>query len=147
MRAVKEALVPVCSSLQAPASPGLLRMPNVQHLHTPVEGLLASEGNALELAGLLQPTPACGGYPRDAALALIRRYEPFDRGWYAGGAGWTDAKGSGEFTVAIRSGVVRGDKAVLYAGCGILPGSDPEREYRESCLKLRPMLWALDSRT
>ena len=142
--ALREALAPLCSSLSAPDQPGLLRMPNVQHLHTPVEGVLAGESHVLELVERLHPTPAAGGLPQQAALSLIRSYEPFDRGWYAGPVGWVDGRGGGEFAVAIRSALLREDEALLYAGCGIVAGSDPEREYQESCLKLQPMLWAIN---
>lgn len=144
VQAVREALEPVCSSLNVPNWPELLHMPNVQHLHTPIRGTLVGGANVLELAERLHPTPAAGGLPRHAALSLIRRYEPFDRGWYAGPLGWIDGQGNGEFAVAIRSALIRGREAHLYAGCGIVAGSDPEREYAESCLKLRPMLWALN---
>ncbi len=144
VRAVGDALGPLCSRLSVPAMPGLLRMPNVQHLYTPVEGVVNGERHVLELVERLHPTPAAGGLPRDAALRLIRSYETFDRGWYAGPVGWVDGRGGGEFVVAIRSALLRGNEALLYAGCGIVAGSDPQREYEESCLKLRPMLWALN---
>jgi isochorismate synthase len=146
VQAVREALAPVCSSFCAPETPGLLRMPNVQHLHTPVRGTLRGQTSILELVERLHPTPAAGGLPREAALPLIRRYEPFGRGWYAAPVGWLDALGDGEFAVAIRSALIRGQEALLYAGCGIVAASDPDREYAESCLKLRPMLWALGDR-
>jgi len=146
VRALRDALGPLCSRLDVPATPGLLRMPNVQHLHTPVEGVMEGEWHVIELAERLHPTPAAGGLPRQAALPLIRSYEGFDRGWYAGPVGWVDARGEGEFAVAIRSALLRGNEAVLYAGCGIVAGSEPEREYEESCLKMRPMLWALNGK-
>ena len=146
VRAVCQALAPLCSDLAVPETPGLLRMPNVQHLHTPVLGVLRDEAHILEIVERLHPTPASGGLPRQAALSLIRRYEPFDRGWYAGPVGWIDGHGGGEFAVAIRSALLSGNEALLYAGCGIVAGSDPDLEYRESCLKLRPMLWALNGK-
>ena len=77
------------------------------------------------------------------AMAMIREVEGMDRGWYAAPVGWIDARGEGEFAVAIRSALLRGSQAVLFAGCGIVAGSDPEREYAESSLKLRPILSAL----
>ncbi len=144
VRALRADLQPLCSQLDIPEAPGLLRLPNVQHLYTPIEGTLSAERGVLELAERLHPTPAAGGLPREAALPLIRQWERFDRGWYAGPAGWVDGRGEGEFAVAIRSALIRGQEAFLYAGCGIVAGSDPEREYAESCLKLRPMLWALN---
>jgi menaquinone-specific isochorismate synthase len=84
-----------------------------------------------------------GGYPREIALALIREREGFDRGWYAGPIGWVDWRGDGEFAVAIRSALTQGNEAYLFAGCGIMGDSDPEREYAESGWKLQPMLTAL----
>lgn len=144
VRALRDALGPLCHSLSVPATPNLLSMPNVQHLHTPVVGAVNGELNVLELVERLHPTPATGGLPTSAALPLIRSYENFDRGWYAGPVGWVDGRGGGEFAVAIRSALLGGNQALLYAGCGIVAGSDPEREYEESCLKLRPMLWALN---
>ncbi|HEY5640241.1 MAG TPA: isochorismate synthase, partial [Dehalococcoidia bacterium] len=144
VQALRDGLEPLCSRLDIPEAPGLLRLPNVQHLHTPIEGVLSTERGVLELVERLHPTPAAGGLPRDAALPLIRQLESFDRGWYAGPVGWVDGRGDGEFAVAIRSALIRRQEAFLYAGCGIVAGSDPEREYSESCLKLRPMLWALN---
>lgn len=146
VEALREALGPLCSRLEIPLAPTLLRMPNVQHLHTPVAGVLAVEADILDLVARLHPTPAAGGVPREAALSLIRAYEPFDRGWYAGPLGWLDGRGGGEFAVAIRSALLRGNEAFLYAGCGIVSDSDPDLEYEESCLKLQPMLWALNGR-
>jgi isochorismate synthase len=144
--ALRNALGPVCAKVNIADTPTLFRMPNVQHLHTPIEGMLKEEAHVLELVERLHPTPAAGGLPRDTALPRIRSCEPFDRGWYAGPVGWMDARGSGEFVVAIRSALLRGSKALLYAGCGIVAGSDPDREYEESSLKLRAMQWALNGK-
>ncbi|HYM14192.1 MAG TPA: isochorismate synthase [Dehalococcoidia bacterium] len=141
---IAEALRPLCRRIDVPSEPRLMRMPNVQHLYTPVEGTLAGDVGALELVERLHPTPAVGGMPRTEALRLIQEHEPFDRGWYAGPIGWVDANGDGEFSVAIRSALIAGLEARLYAGCGIVAGSNPEREYDESTMKLRPMLWALN---
>ena len=84
-----------------------------------------------------------GGTPRDEALALIARLEPFDRGPYAGPVGWVDARGDGAFAVALRGAELRGDTAVLRAGAGIVAGSDPDAEWAETAAKLEPMLRAL----
>src|SRR5690606_33674097 len=84
-----------------------------------------------------------GGHPTDKALALIRELESADRGWYAGPVGWVDVRGEGEFAVAIRSALLAGERALLYAGCGVVADSDSESAFEESCLKLRPMLAAL----
>jgi len=142
--ALRDALQPLCASLDVPDEPRLLSMPNVQHLHTPVEGVLRNDVHILNLVDRLHPTPAVGGVPKAAACALIQTHEPFDRGWYAGPVGWFDGRGDGEFVVAIRSALLQGPDALLYAGCGIVDGSDPDREYAESRLKLEPMLWALN---
>lgn len=145
-RTLQDCLTPFCMRLSAPETPTLLRLPNVQHLYTPLEGVLKEDNDIFGLVERSHPTPATGGLPWETACALLRTYEGFDRGWYAGPVGWVDRHGSGEFVVAIRSALLRGHDARLYAGCGIVAGSDPEREYAESCLKLRPMLWALSNR-
>jgi isochorismate synthase len=123
--------------------PALLKLGNVQHLCTPITGDLINGYSVLDLVAQLHPTPAVGGRPRHAALQRIRQIEGLDRGWYAAPVGWIDAEGDGEFVVALRSALVRGDHATLFAGCGIVGDSDPELEYAESALKLRPMLSAL----
>ena len=143
---LQQTLAPYCPHLTAPDTPRLLRLPNVQHLHTSVEGVLKEACDIFTLVAALHPTPATGGLPGDTACTLLRTYEDFDRGWYAGPVGWVDGRGGGEFVVAIRSALLSGHDAQLFAGCGIVAGSDPEREYAESCLKLRPMLWALNSK-
>ena len=143
VRTLREALSAHCSSLHVPEVPRLLRLPDVQHLYTPLQGTLRAGSNVLNLVAQLHPTPGVGGVPRAAALDLIREQEGLSRGWYAGPIGWVDAHDGGEFVVGIRSALVRGSEAWLYAGCGIVKGSEPHREYEESCLKLRPMLTAL----
>ena len=143
VRTLREALSSHCLSLRVPETPRLLRLPDVQHLHTPLRGTLPAGFNVLDLVARLHPTPGVGGVPRRAALDLIRAQEGGGRGWYAAPIGWVDGGGGGEFVVGIRSALVRGSEARLYAGCGIVEGSDPEREYEESRLKLRPMLAAL----
>jgi isochorismate synthase len=143
VRTVVEALGPLCDQLDVAAAPSLLRLGNVQHLYTPVTGHLCSVCTLLDVVERLHPTPAVGGRPREAALALIREREGFDRGWYGGPVGWIDQRGEGEFAVAIRSALLHGTEATLFAGCGIVADSDPEREYAESRLKLKPMLSAL----
>lgn len=145
--ALRDTLAPLCTTLDMPDQPRLLLMPNVQHLHTPVAGTLIERRSVLDLVARLHPTPAAGGVPQAAAGSLIRSYESFDRGWYTGPVGWIDGRGGGEFVVAIRSALLREQDALLYAGCGIVAGSDPEREYQESRLKLEPMLWAMNGRS
>jgi menaquinone-specific isochorismate synthase len=143
-----ESLAPLCESLEIAPRPRLLRLSNVQHLYTPIAGKLAIRPDGtrpciLDLVAQLHPTPAVGGYPRPDALTLIRHREQLDRGWYAGPVGWLDRHGEGEFAVAIRSALLDGHEAHLFAGCGIVGDSDPASEYRESCLKLKAMLGAL----
>lgn len=143
---LREALMPYCSSLHVPGGPRLLQLSDVQHLHTPLQGTLNSDWSVLDLVARLHPTPGVGGVPRAEALDWIRRQEGLARGWYAGPIGWVDAGGSGEFVVGIRSALLRGSEAWLYAGCGIVEGSDPQREYEESSLKLRTMLASLSEK-
>ena len=143
VRTLDEALSSYCLSLQVPDAPQLLRLPDVQHLYTPLQGTLPAGSNILDLVARLHPTPGVGGVPRPEALGLIQNQERLGRGWYAGPIGWIDARGGGEFVVGIRSALVNGNEAWLYAGCGIVEGSAPRSEYEESCLKLRPMLAAL----
>jgi isochorismate synthase len=142
---LQEALAEACADVAMPAAPQLLKLPHVQHLYTPVTARLGPGGRLLALVARLHPTPAVGGTPRPAALAWIRAHEELDRGWYAAPVGWLDAAGDGEFAVALRSGLVDGATAHLFAGCGIMGDSDPAAEVAESRLKLRPMLTALEN--
>ena len=144
-RSLREALAALCSDIRQPEEPVLRKMANVQHLSTPVEATTDGPRHVLELVERLHPTAATAGLPRGRSLQLIREHEPFSRGWYAGPIGWIDAEGGGEFAVALRSALLRDDVASLYAGCGIVAGSDPDREYEESGLKLQAMLWALNA--
>jgi isochorismate synthase len=140
---VRSALEHLCSTVQVADTPHLLKLQNIQHLETPITGELLPGHSILEALHDLHPTPAVGGFPRDAALAEIRDHERLDRGWYAGPIGWIDKDGHGEFAVALRSGLIDGNKATLFAGCGIVDDSDPDNEYAESRLKLKVMLRAL----
>jgi menaquinone-specific isochorismate synthase len=120
--------------------PGILALPNVQHLRTAIEGELPEDLHILDLAAELHPTPAVGGTPREAAVPDIREWEPFPRGLFAGLSGWFDTRGNGEFAVGIRSALTRGSSARLYAGAGIVEGSEPEAELRETSLKMEALL-------
>lgn len=143
VQAIAEILAPLCDPLEVAPEPQLLRLDNVQHLMTPIAGRLSRPHHILELVARLHPSPAVAGHPRDVALRLLPQREALDRGWYAGPIGWMDARHQGEFAVAIRSALVRGAKASLYAGAGIVAGSDPEAELVETDLKLQPLLAAL----
>lgn len=120
--------------------PYVVKVANIQHLATPVRAQLARPLSAIELAGLLHPTPAVGGEPKAAALPAIPALEGIDRGWYAGPVGWTDASGDGEFCVALRCALASGATARLFAGCGIVRDSDPPAELAETEVKLGAML-------
>lgn len=145
VRALREALAPVCTELAVDESPALHRLANVQHLHSRALGWLRP-GLAfplLDLAARLHPTPAVAGSPREAARDWLRRHEGLARGWYAGALGWCDLRGDGELAVALRSAWLRGREARLYAGAGVVEGSDPESELRETRMKLEAVLAAL----
>ncbi len=117
------------------ASPGLRVLPNVQHLHTPITGELPLGGHILDIVEALHPTPAVGGVPLDAVVGLIAELEPFERGLYAGAIGYFDAVGNGEFCVGLRAGLVNEATARLFAGAGIVAGSNAEAEWRETEMK------------
>jgi salicylate biosynthesis isochorismate synthase/menaquinone-specific isochorismate synthase len=124
--------------------PEIVRFTNIQHLATTVEARLPGAApSALELAAALHPTPAVGGWPVAPALRIIDELEGMERGWYAGGVGWIDRRGDGEFAVALRCGLLWEDGARLYAGNGMMPDSDPAAELGETELKLRALLGAL----
>ncbi len=133
------------ASLQVDSAPRLLRLPNIQHLWTHIEGTLHPNQSVLDLVAALHPTPAVGGVPGEAALQLIHQLEGFERGWYAGPVGWVDADGNGDFVVAIRSGLFRGDTATLFGGAGIVADSDPDKEWEETGLKIQFLLNATRS--
>jgi salicylate biosynthesis isochorismate synthase/menaquinone-specific isochorismate synthase len=139
-RRIERALGPVSVWVAAADEPVLVKVQNVQHLATPIRAQLAAPVGAVELAGLLHPTPAVGGEPREVAEPLIPALEGLDRGWYAGAIGWTDLAEDGEFCVGLRCALLRGRTAHLYAGCGIVRDSDPEAELAESEVKFQALL-------
>jgi isochorismate synthase len=140
---VVDALRPFASQVAA-HGPEVVRFTNIQHLATSVHAdLNHPAATALELAAALHPTPAVGGWPREAADKLIDELEGMERGWYAGAVGWIDGRGDGEFAVALRCGLLWEDGARLYAGVGVMPDSDPARELEETELKFKALLTAL----
>ncbi|MEK6720680.1 MAG: isochorismate synthase [Chloroflexota bacterium] len=140
---LREQLLPITTELRISEAPRVLALRHVQHLVSEVEGTLRERVGLLQLAERLHPTPAVGGEPRELALAMIDEHEGFDRGWYAGPIGWLGADGDGELSVALRCGIVERTKATLFAGCGIVADSDPDREWAESTIKLRAVASAL----
>lgn len=137
---IVRALRPHAIWVTSAPDPGLVRVANIQHLGRPIRAQLASSLGAVELAGLLHPTPAVGAEPAGTGLALIPALEGFDRGWYAAPVGFADARGDGEFCVALRCALLRNRVARCYAGCGIVRDSDPQSELAESEVKLQVML-------
>ncbi|WP_200847029.1 isochorismate synthase MenF [Microbacterium sp. 18062] len=149
VRSVLEALGAHTSALRASEQPFTLKLPNVWHLATDVEGRLSGAASALDLVAALHPTAAVAGTPTPRAIEVIRRLEPFDRGRYAGPVGWIDAAGSGEWAIALRCAQFDPGEAgepiplTAYAGAGIVAGSDPESELLETRVKFRPIVDAL----
>ncbi|WP_120494182.1 isochorismate synthase [Microbacterium phyllosphaerae] len=147
VQSVLASLRPHTRVLAASEQPFLLKLPNLFHLATDVEGELADGGSSLDLVGALHPTAAVAGTPTSAAIAAIRELEPFDRGRYAGPVGWVDAAGNGEWAIALRcaqfSPAATDIAVTAYAGAGIVTGSDPESEMLETRVKFRPLVDAL----
>ena len=143
---VASALARYCTAMNVPDAPSVLQLPNVLHLASDITGVVQGDASALDLAIALHPTAAVCGTPTDLARATIAELEGFDRGRYAGPVGWQDAAGDGEFAIALRCGQidqVSRQSIRLYAGCGIVDGSDPAEEYEETQAKLIPMEQAL----
>jgi salicylate biosynthesis isochorismate synthase len=139
-RRIERTLEPVSLWTAVADEPVLVRVQNVQHLATPIRAQLREPRSAIELVGLLHPTPAVGGEPREAALPMIPALEGLDRGWYAGAVGWTDLSEDGEFCVALRCALLRDRVAHLYAGGGIVRDSEPSAELAETEVKLQALL-------
>ncbi|MFM9136185.1 MAG: isochorismate synthase MenF [bacterium] len=145
VHSVARALAAHCTDLDVPTRPHVLRLANVQHLATDVTGSLADDAPVLALAAALHPTAAVCGTPTERAFAMIRELEGMDRGRYAGPVGWFDSRGDGEFGIALRCAEVSPEGLRLFAGCGIVAGSDPDSELAESRAKFVPIREALDS--
>lgn len=150
VRSVSEALAPYCSSTNIPESPFVLHLANVMHLATDVTGVVNDSALPVDIFTVitsLHPSAAVCGTPTDKARVLIGELEDMNRGRYAGPVGWIDARGDGEIGIALRCGELSPDKKSirLFAGCGIVAGSDPEKELAESQAKLAPMRTALET--
>jgi len=148
VRSVADALAPHCTSMNVPETPFVLHLPNVMHLATDVTGVMKDGAGALTLAASLHPSAAVGGTPTREAVRLIDEIEQLDRGRYAGPVGWIDARGDGEWGIALRSAQIEDDGRTvrLFAGCGIVADSVPADELAESDAKLVPVRDALTPR-
>lgn len=140
VRRIERTLRPHSVWVAAAREPTLAKIANIQHLATPIRAQLAAPMDAIELTGLMHPTPAVGGEPSAPALETIPALEGLDRGWYAGPVGWTDSTGDGEFCVSLRCALLRGPVAHCYAGNGIVRDSDPASELAETEIKLAALL-------
>ncbi len=143
LESILRRLTPLGLELRYPARPFLKRLSNVQHLHTPFEARVPRGVRLLDMLGALHPTPAVGGTPREVAVPAIAELEAFSRGLYGGALGWIDSRGGGQFVVGLRSALVDGNRARMYAGAGIVAGSSPEMELAETELKFRAIQDAL----
>ena len=143
VEAIRESLADLCTSLDVPDVPEVRTLKRILHLRTPIAGTLRADSHILSLVARLHPTPAVGGYPQERALRWIADHEQAARGWYAAPIGWITSEGDGEFVVALRSALICEDKVHIYAGAGIVRGSNAQAEYDETELKLSGMLGAL----
>lgn len=139
---VTDRLKLISQEIEWPDVPTVKRLANVQHLFTPVRAKLNDGKHILDAVSLLHPTPAVGGVPRADALSFIRTHEGWERGYYAGAFGFMDGAGDGVLTVTLRSAAVRYPTAMLFAGCGIVAGSNVDEEWKETQMKLLPMRMA-----
>lgn len=148
VESARASLAPLCATISGEDVPFLLKVANIQHLATRIDGELADDRTALEVAAALHPTAAVGGTPTDVAVEAIRDLEGMDRGRYAGPVGWVDGRGNGEWGIALRCAQLLDDPdgpgARLFAGCGIVAGSDPAAELAEAQIKFRSVRGALD---
>lgn len=140
VRRIERALGRFSAWVSVGTAPELVKVKNIQHLATPIRAQLTEPRPVIELAGALHPTPAVGGEPWEVARTRIPALEGFDRGWYAGGVGWMDQFEDGEFHVALRSALLDGKQARLFAGCGIVGDSEPSAELAETETKLEALL-------
>jgi isochorismate synthase len=142
---ITSSLQPLCTDLDYSDQPSLIRLRNLQHLWTEITGQLKPEVNLLQVAKNIHPTAAVNGSPAADAGNWLKQNEPFERGWYAGAAGWIDCQGDGELAVLLRCALLDQDRADLFAGAGITAGSDPDTEFAETELKFSVMLEALEN--
>lgn len=144
VRFIREVFRRTCYDVDVPANPGILPLTHVQHLFTPARARMLEGVDLWTMMGDLHPTPAVAGTPVGEAQMLIRRIEEYNRGFFAGACGYVDGAGDGEFSVALRTGVFDGEIGWVYAGCGIVAGSDADDEYDEIGMKLKTVLSAFE---
>ncbi|MEX0680890.1 MAG: isochorismate synthase [Balneolales bacterium] len=144
LASIRDKLHRLTDALEYPDLPIIKKYANVQHLCTPMAASLVSEMNPVEILSRLHPTPAVGGYPELEAVPHIQELEQLERGWYAGPVGWFNTNRRAEFSVAIRSGLIRRNQVRFFAGCGIVEDSDPATEWEETRIKLLPMQKGLE---
>lgn len=141
IKSIAQILKPYCSQLDVPASPSITKTPTMLHLSTHIKGTLIDPTmTSLKLASLIHPTPAVCGWPSDVAKRLIKEIEGYDRGLYSGFVGWCDDKGDGEWALSLRCADISSDRAILYAGAGVVMGSVPQDEYIETTNKMHTVL-------
>src|SRR5581483_5156544 len=140
---VTQTVGPMAADLEIVPSTILRTLSNLHHLSTPIRGRLKQGLGIADLVQALHPTPAMSGTPRPHAIDFVRTHEGFDRGLYSGALGWTNLKGDGDLAVGIRSAHIQGRNATLFAGCGVVAGSDPWAEWEETNTKLLSIRSAL----
>ena len=143
VEAVADALSPFCAELSVPPLPSVQSTQSMWHLGTRISGQLKEDTPVAALVAALHPTPAICGAPRTAADALLRALEGYDRGFYAGAVGWMDERGDGDWYITLRCAETCGNSVRLFAGAGIVEGSDPNCEVIETSAKFLAMLSAL----
>ena len=141
---IRQVFERTCYDVRIPDAPGIMSLAHVQHLHTPAAARILEGVDLWTMMGDLHPTPATAGTPVGEAKMLLRRVEAYNRGFYAGACGYVDGAGDGEFSVALRTGVFDGEAGYVYAGCGIVDGSDADSEYDETALKFKTALSAFE---
>lgn len=142
VHSIRAAITSLCDALQIPETPRVLALDAIQHLHSPITGRAGRAHSVLDFVEALHPTAAIAGAPRESAKRWLAQNEALERGWYSGPIGWFDARGSGDFSVALRCALLKPTQALFFAGAGIVADSDPEQELEETRLKLRASLLA-----
>lgn len=144
VRFIRSVFERTCYDVRIPDEPGIMSLAHVQHFHTPAAARILEGVDLWTMMGNLHPTPATAGAPVGEAKMLLRRVEAYNRGFFAGACGYVDGAGDGEFSVALRTGVFDGEIGYVYAGCGVVEGSEADSEYDETALKFKTALSAFE---